>query len=81
MINNISSKCPLLLHCAFGDDDLVNQMLYNNGDFNFKFCEACFHNTLFFCHFKYTIFIVSHMCYWSTRRDGIYFSGENPPKN
>ncbi|PIN10419.1 hypothetical protein CDL12_16994 [Handroanthus impetiginosus] len=66
MINNISSKCPLLLHFACGDDDLGNQMLYNNGDFNFKFCKACFHNTLFFCHFK---------------RDGIYFSGENPPKN
>ncbi|PIN10420.1 hypothetical protein CDL12_11926 [Handroanthus impetiginosus] len=95
VIDNINSKDPLLLHCASGDDELGNHTLYNNGVFNFKFCETFFHRTLFFCRFRWTWKSIavdvyksksrfdcsSFHCFWSARTDGIYFSGLNPPKN
>lgn len=85
----------LLLHCVSKDDDLGNHTFHANNFYKFEFCETFFHTTHFRCgftwHSKYVNVDVyrskarydcaSFTCYWSARSDGIYFTGENPPKN
>lgn len=52
-IQNLIPDSNILVHCKSKNDDLGDHQLSYNDDFHWKFCEATFHNTLYFCHFSW----------------------------
>lgn len=88
VVNNLlPNSAPLKLHCASGDNDLENHILYPDQDFHWSFCANILPTTLFFCHLwwgsKEKAFDVynekfflktTNYWWWVVKNDG-YYSG------
>ena len=88
ILSNLPSNSPQLkVHCASGDDDLGDHVLYPNQDYQWSFCADFLPTTLYFCHFwwgkknqAFEVFhekltkLITHESVWIPKSDGIYFS-------
>ncbi|KAH6809153.1 hypothetical protein C2S51_026936 [Perilla frutescens var. frutescens] len=88
-----NSSDELVVHCKSADDDLGEHFLDNGEDWNWKFRVNFFRSTLFFCHLqmggmqkRFAAFDTDNIsyqceetssCFWSVRKEGIYFSCDN----
>ncbi|XVF81125.1 hypothetical protein PTKIN_Ptkin15bG0131300 [Pterospermum kingtungense] len=95
VVNGMSLKKILFLHCKSADDDLGIRNLTVDTEFNWKFRPHFFAKTLFWCylasdigHASFDVFWVDDAffyrcnwknCIWTAKDDGIYL--KNIPEN
>lgn len=53
IVNELSDKLDLTVHCKSKDDDLGVQLLHHDKSFEFNFKNNIFGSTLFFCSFQW----------------------------
>ncbi|KAK5813438.1 S-protein homolog 1-like [Gossypium arboreum] len=88
VVNDLSNKKTLLVHCKSKDDDLGIHNIAAGTEYNWKFRPRVFGNTLFWCHLAYDNLHAAfdvywenealyykcdyNDCFWIARDDGIY---------